>query len=171
MERVSVSLVEIVERADDLYSHRANPESVRECVRLLNSSEIQEFEIAWRLGRAFFILGQEAEGRAEKKINLRRGVGASLESRSLCGERVEGHFWLGVNLALLAAESNDFNAARLAVKARKALSCAVAIDPGFHGAGPLRVLAKLEHKLPALMGGGGPRSRAHFEQAIDIAPT
>jgi len=106
----------------------------------------------------------------DRQKNFQLGIEASERAVLLRYERVEGHFWLGVNLALLAAERNVIAGVRLALRARRALLRAVAIDAGFHGAGPLRVLAKLEQKLPKALGGGIERSRSHFEQAIQIAP-
>jgi len=170
MERTSASMTEILARADNLYSRRANMDCVIECVRLLKSVDIGEFEIAWRLGRAWFFLGQEARDFSARRKNYQLGIEASERAVSLNDERVEGHFWLGVNLALLAAELNVIAGARLALQARRALLRAVAIDAGFHGAGPLRVLAKLEQKLPKVLGGGIERSRWHFDQAIQISP-
>jgi hypothetical protein len=170
MERTSASMTEILSRADNLYSRRADIDCVIECVQLLKSVEIGEFEITWRLGRAWFFLGQEARDCSERRKHYKRGIEASERAVTLKDERVEGHFWLGVNLALLAAEVNVIAGARLALQARRALLRAVAIDAGFHGAGPLRVLAKLEQKLPKVLGGGIERSRGHFDQAIQIAP-
>jgi hypothetical protein len=167
---MNAGMIEIMARSDNLYSRRTDMHCVIECVRLLESVEIGEFEIAWRLGRAWFFLGQEASVRSDRRKNYQMGIEASERAVSSRDERVEGHFWLGVNLALLAAELNVMAGARLALRARSALLRAVAIDAGFHGAGPLRVLAKLEQKLPKVLGGGIERSRVHFDQAIQIAP-
>jgi hypothetical protein len=169
MELANASMTEIIERADKLYSCRTDMDCVIECVRLLKSVEIGEFEIAWRLGRAWFFLGQEAMDRSDRRKNYQLGIEASERAVSFRDERVEGHFWHGVNLALLAAEANVITAAGLALRAKRALLRAVAIDAGFHGAGPLRVLAKLEQKMPKVLGGGVKRSRAHFDQAIQIS--
>src|ERR1044071_7023314 len=117
------------------------------------------------------------------KAKMRRGVltlaaqlsharGATFSKRAtrLQTERVEGHFWLGVNLALLAQVENPLNALRHALSARRSLTRAVRLDASYHAAGPLRVLARLQHKLPRLLGGGTSRARANFERAINLAP-
>jgi hypothetical protein len=84
---------------------------------------------------------------------------------------VEGHFWLGVNLALLAQLEKSFGALRYALSAKRELKRAVSINASYHAAGPLRVLARLESKLPRIFGGGTRRARAHFEEAIRLAPS
>src|SRR5258705_8970107 len=147
MERANSSMTEILARADNLYSRRAVMDCVIECVRLLESVEIGEFEIAWRLGRAWFFLGQEASVRSDRRKNYQLGIEASERAVSSRDERGEGHFWLGVNLALLAAELNVIAGARLSLRARRVLLRAVAIKPGFLASGALPGLANLEDKF------------------------
>lgn len=85
-------------------------------------------------------------------------------------ERVEGHFWLGVNLALLAQRESPVRAIVHALQAKRELQRAIEIDSAYHGAGPLRVLARLQHKLPRLLGGGRQTAAENYEKAIAIAP-
>jgi tetratricopeptide (TPR) repeat protein len=165
------SLEEITRRADALYSQRAHPDNVRASVRLLQEAEYAgSYEAAWRLGRALFFLGQEAESVEEVRRSHARGVLFSNLAARLEAKRVEGHFWLGVNLALLAQTENSLDALRHVLNARRSLRRAVELDAAYHAAGPLRVLARLQHKLPRLLGGGIKRARANFERAIELAP-
>lgn len=165
------SLEEIMLRTDALYDAREELENVRASVRLLQEADCAgEYEALWRLGRALFFLGQEEESSVEMRSIHARAV-AVCEHAAL-GEpaRVEGHFWLGVNLALLARLENPLNAIRHALKAKRSLTRAVRLDAAYHGAGPLRVLARLQNKLPRIIGGGHARARVNFERAIQLAP-
>jgi tetratricopeptide (TPR) repeat protein len=162
---------EIMLRADALYDERARIENVRESIRLLEEDgQASDYEAAWRLGRALFFLGQEALDTTEAREFHARG--ASLCKRAVRMEeaRVEGHFWLGVNRALLAGLEKSFSAMMDALSARRSLKRAVQLDSSYHGAGPLRVLARLQHKLPFLLGGSRQRARENFERAIALAP-
>jgi hypothetical protein len=161
---------DMIERADALYVARAAIENVRASVELLREAAASDYGAAWRLGRAHFFLGQEAENLTEARSHHVQGASASLRAARLLAERVEGHFWRGVNLALLASLENPLRALFHALKARKSLERAAQIDAGFHAAGPLRVLARLQHKLPRLLGGGRERARTNFEKAINLAP-
>ncbi|MBC7912371.1 MAG: tetratricopeptide repeat protein [Pyrinomonadaceae bacterium] len=161
---------DMIERADALYVARAGIENVRESVELLREAAASDYEAAWRLGRAHFFLGQEAGSITEARSHHVQGASVSLRAARLLAERVEGHFWRGVNLALLASLENPLPALLHALKARKSLERAVQIDAGFHAAGPLRVLARLQHKLPLWLGGGARRARTNFEKAINLAP-
>ena len=164
------SVQQILERADELYAAREDLGNVRACVELLRHTlgELDSFELAWRLGRAFFFLGQQEQGAATRELHS-RGVDAGRRAVRAAPERVEGHFWLGVNLALLAQVVQPLKAIAHALQAKRALNRAVTIDPAYHAAGPLRALARLQHKAPRWLGGGAVRARENYERAIDIA--
>jgi tetratricopeptide (TPR) repeat protein len=167
----TLSLSEIIERADALYFARDDKENVRACLRLLDAAPAPlDYEILWRLGRALFFLGQESAGRDQSRAAHQRALPFCLEAVALEPQRVEGHFWLGVNRALLAQLSNLFRAPLLALQASRSLRRAAQIDAAYHAAGPLRVLARLETHLPSILGGGTTRARAHFEKALSLAP-
>jgi tetratricopeptide (TPR) repeat protein len=168
------SLYEIIRRADALYMERERIENIRASVELLESAAAvaaDDFETLWRIGRAHFFLGQEAETKTAAREFHARGTHFSERAARRAPSRVEGHFWLGVNLALQAQTTNRLAAIPLVWRARRALERAARIDPAFHDAGPLRVLARLKHKLPRLLGGGRARAHADFIRAIELAPS
>ncbi len=162
-------LAELTRRADALYDRRASVERVRESVELLEEAA-DDYEAAWRMGRALFFLGQEAGDPGESRARHARGASVCERATSREPSRVEGHFWLGVNLALLAQNEKPLQAVRHALRARRSLKRAARLDAAYHAAGPLRVLARLQHKLPRLLGGGAKRARANFERAVGLAP-
>ena len=170
---MSISLEEITERADALYSARDQSENVRFSLELLEAASAimpDDYELAWRLGRALFFLGQEAQRREDARAYHAKGAEASARAARVRPDSVEGHFWLGVNLALSARLENPLTALRLALRARRELERAACIDSAYHAAGALRVMGRLQHKLPRWLGGGHIRARANFERAIEIAP-
>lgn len=171
---MSISLEEITRRADALYAAREQPENVRASIEFLQAAAAAtpgDYELAWRLGRALFFLGQEAQLEEDARAYHANGAQASARAVRVRPERVEGHFWLGVNLALCARLENPLSALRHVLRARRELERAARINAAYHAAGPLRVLGRLEHKLPRWLGGGINRARANFERAIEIAPT
>jgi uncharacterized protein (TIGR02996 family) len=162
------SLHQVISRADDLYAGRADLSNVSRSVEVLQQAEVDSYEIAWRISRALFFLGQEKEDEARSFHG--RGVEVGRRAIALEPKSVEGHFWLGVNLALLAQTEEPLGAMLHSLGAKRALRQAIAIDRAYHGAGPLRVLARLQHKLPRWLGGGVGKARENFEQAIRLAP-
>jgi tetratricopeptide (TPR) repeat protein len=169
---MTLSTTEIMERADALYFAREDMESVRASVQLLEKASAPlDYEILWRLGRALFFLGQESVDQEAARLSHERAARFSRRAARLEPRRVEGHFWLGVNQALLAQLSTRFlRAPLLALQAGRALRRAARLDAAYHAAGPLRVLARLETHLPRLLCGGTKRARAHFLQALKLAP-
>jgi len=161
---------QVMARADELYARRADITNVSKSIEFLHKAEADCYEKGWRLGRALFFLGQEAPDTKLARIFHVQGVEAGRRAVKVQADRVEGHFWLGVNLALLAPLESPAKAVAHALRARRALSKAITIDASYHSAGPLRVLARLEHKLPRLVGGGLAKAGAKFERAIGIAP-
>jgi hypothetical protein len=82
---------------------------------------------------------------------------------------VEGQFWLGVNLALLAEAAGSLTALGYVRKALNHLKVASSIDSHFHAAGPLRIRARLQHKLSWPMG-SRKSSESLYREALSICP-
>lgn len=151
---------------DEIYRGRAESKGSPAIIDKLGSLPFADgsYDAQWRLARAMFILGEETPE------YFRSGIEHGQRAVDLNGSRVEGHFWLGVNQALRAEQTRGPSAAILLIKARAHLRRAVVISESYHGAGPLRVLARLDHKAPWLLGGNRKRSRAYYERALRIAP-
>jgi tetratricopeptide (TPR) repeat protein len=160
---------EIIERADALYRERENISKVKESVELLQELK-DNYEALWRLSRAYFFLGQEAETREDIFDLHMKGKTAAGKAMSINPQRVEGWFWIGVNTALAAPLSFPLTGLVNANSAKSAIKESVKLDKKYHAAGPLRVLARLESKLPFLLG-SKQRARRHYLEAIEIAPT
>src|SRR6266851_3087495 len=100
----SDSLNQIVEDSDRAYAAREEIQNVRESVAYLRNllPNVAEYELAWRLSRGLFFLGQESQEKQSARDFQAEGVKAGKQATRLAPAQVEGHFWLGVNLALLA---------------------------------------------------------------------
>ena len=165
-------LLAVIGRADELYHRREEPGAVREAVMILSGAlgGTARYEVQWRLARALFFLGQEAGSRESSRQLYSAGIAAGERAVALSPERVEGHFWVGVNLSLFAGVNRGIRGARAIRWARGELRLAAAINERYHDAGPLRVLGRLEHKTPRILGGNLKRSRELFDRALAIAP-
>jgi hypothetical protein len=78
---------------------------------------------------------------------------------------------VGVNLGLFAQSGRSFRALRALGWARTELESASRISDSYHDAGPLRVLGRLSHKTPKLLGGSVKRGRKLLDRALEIAPS
>jgi TRAP transporter T-component len=166
-------LLAVIGRADELYRKRARPGAVRESVMILSGARggNERYEVQWRLARSLFFLGQEtAESAARGQLHA-AGIGAGERAVALNAERVEGHFWVGVNLALFAENNGGLRGLRALRWARSELKLAIQINEAYHDAGPLRVLGRLAHKSPRLLGGSLRQSEKYYTRALEVAPT
>lgn len=161
---------EIIKLADALYMMREDLSNVEKSILFLGWTE-ENYEVLWRLSRARFFLGQESKTKNEAMNHYIEGVNASDKAQSINPKGVEGIFWMGVNIALVASLETVFRAVFSATAARLHLKNACRIDASYHAAGPLRVLARLESKLPFFLGGSKRRARKRYLEAIEIAPT
>jgi len=163
--------ITVFDRADSLYARRAEPGAVRESVDLLTASDSkgEQYEAQWRVARALFFLGQEAALDSEKSQLHREGIRSGLRAKEIDGNRVEGRFWLGVNLALFAECAGGIRAASAILGAKRELARAAKISPAYHDAGPLRVLGRIYHKAPWFIGGSHSKSRECFNRALTLA--
>ena len=76
MARSQMDILAVLSRADELYRLRATPGAVKESVSLLAGAAegADRYEVQWRLARALFFLGQEANGGEHQTGNcMRRG--------------------------------------------------------------------------------------------------
>ena len=166
-------LLAVIGRAEELYRKRARPGAVRESVMILSGARggNDRYEVQWRLARSLFFLGQEAPEASASSELYAAGVGAGERAVAVNSERVEGHFWVGVNLALFAESHGGLRGLQALRWGRAELQMAVKINEAYHDAGPLRVLGRLAHKAPRLFGGSLRQSQKYFDRAIEIAPT
>jgi hypothetical protein len=169
----SATFHRLLSRVEELYRERARIEAVEESVRLLSSVDNSGamFEIQWRLSRALFFLGQEA-GSKEARLQLHAsGIASGGRAAGLLPGRVEGHFWLGVNLALFAESKGGIKGAMSLIRARRELTRSAKISAPYHDAGALRVLGRIYHKSPRIVGGNKRRSRSCYDEAIALSPS
>ena len=166
-------ILAIVGRADDLYRQRARPGAVRESVMVLSGARAgsDKYEVQWRLARSMFFLGEEACSIDGRRHLYHTAITAGERAVRLNPGRVEGHFWVGVNLALYAESVGGIRGARALRWAMSELRMACQISEGYHGAGPLRVLARVEHKAPKFLGGNRKLSRGLYDRALALAPS
>lgn len=168
----NLNLEAVVDRADQLYRQRAQLPAVGQSIDLLKRAigEDGHYELHWRLARASFFLGQEAESHSLAADHFREGIAAGEAATALEPGLVAGQFWLGVNLALLAQCERGLERLAYVGRAKRALKSANAIDESYHGAGPLRVLGRITHKLPRIVGGSKRKAQDFYERALSICP-
>jgi|UniRef100_A0A7C3WTD1 tetratricopeptide (TPR) repeat protein len=89
-----------------------------------------------------------------------------------CPSRVEGHYWLALNLCGVAEVGGAGRALRLLPQIVEIMEKAASIDPAIDQAGPHRVLGRIFSEAPAwpISVGDMHKSLHHLTLAVQIAP-
>lgn len=158
---------------DALYAKRHQLDNLREAQRLLTANlRDDNYNWLWRAARLdHFCAMQALETSAdEARALFTQGAERSHAAAQLEGDRVEAAFW-AATCGLEAARLGGKLAAAAALgRAQKQLNRAAQIDETYHFAGPLRVLGRVTHLKPLILGGNLDYAIAFFERALQIAP-
>jgi tetratricopeptide (TPR) repeat protein len=114
------------------------------------------------LARLFFALGETAK-KHERLAWYEKG---QHYAELLCREepkRVEGHYWLALNLSGICQLSRAGRALSVLPTIVENLELALAIDESYDQGGPLRVLGRIRYKAPAW-----PLSEGDLKQSLDL---
>jgi len=124
-----------------------------------------------RLGRTCFVLGQlvpEAQAMAYYQ------QGQSYAETLIREEpnRVEGHYWLALNLCGQAEVGSKLLGSKLLPRILEELQRAIALDGTFDQAGAHRVIGRIYYEAPGwpLSVGDMQKSRQHLQAAVRLSP-
>lgn len=157
---------------------------------LYNQGDKPEYAVLWRWARLSHFRAMQAmngeddqaAGKAKSKAksevadkaaarrHFAAGAQEALQAARLQPNRVEGHFWFGVNHIEAARAGGKVAAARALSLATRHIERAAQIDETYHFAGPLRVLGRLTHLRPLLLGGSLDHALDIYRRALQIAP-
>ncbi len=126
------------------------------------------FDGSWKLARAYWYRGNSSA--ADKKPFFERGIDAGEKAVLAAPDRCEGHFWLGINYALLAESSGVFAALGLVDDVKKEINRAMEIDENCECGGPQRVLGKLYSRLPWFKGGSKDKAVEFLKKSLELCP-
>jgi len=174
---VLVALSAFAEDTDTLLNRAENHYQLREQRKELQNaildyqqalqSDASSYEAAWRLSKAYWYEGNFS---TEKKPAFEKGIEAGKKAVEIDPTNCEGHFWLGVNYALLAENSGVFSALGLVDDVKNEITQAMELDQNCQCGGPSRVLGKLYAKLPWFKGGSKKKAVSYLKQSLELCP-
>ncbi len=162
---------------DNLYDQRLEIKRVQElaerCQALLSRNP-GDYELLWRLSRAYFHLGREGATREEKLAHYKKAVEVGQQAVAANppqADRVEGHFWLGISIAAVGETTGIMKSLTSVGDVRREMERVVALDDHYEDGGGYRILGRLDHKVPRLFGGNRARSHEYYQKALLVAPS
>jgi tetratricopeptide (TPR) repeat protein len=141
--------------------------------KALYEQKTPDFATLWRWARMAHFRAMQSlqnDDKAAARRHYAAGAQEAAAALRLQPNRVEGLFWHGVNTIEAARLSGKFNAMRVLSQATKEMEHAAQAQEEFHFAGPLRVLGRITHKKPLLLGGDINKAVAFFRRGLQIFP-
>jgi tetratricopeptide (TPR) repeat protein len=138
---------------------------------LLATSGADRAVVLARLGRTCFVLGQLAP-EAEAMAYYQQGQSSAETLIREEPNRVEGHYWLALNLCGQAEVGSKLLGRKLLPRILEELKRAIALDAAFDQAGAHRVLGRIYYEAPGwpLSVGDMQKSRQHLQAAVHLSP-
>jgi tetratricopeptide (TPR) repeat protein len=156
---------------DELYRQRENMTLARQAADIWGARAEggQDFEAAWKLGRACYWIGTHDE-ESRRRAALERGVAAGEQAVKLKPDAPEGHFWMAANMGALAESFGLGQGLKYRGRIRDELQRVLATDPGWLQGSADRALGWWYHMVPGLFGGSEKKAEEHLRRALTFNP-
>jgi len=164
---------EAIAEADQLYAGRSDLTKVRKALVALRQSQADDptnYELAWRLAKFNYYLGEHSSESTEKEKSFHDGIVAGKLAVRLQDGKPEGHFWLGANyggnakLSVLAGLS-DFE------DIKQEMETVIKLDEGYQSGSAYMALGQLYLEAPRMLGGDSQKAVGYLEKGVRLGPT
>ena len=162
---------ELVRRADELYALREDAGRAREAVALLRRARTLDegdYGAHWKLARSLHYLGESLADAAERDASYSEGIAAGQSAARVSPVGVEGHYWLGANLAGRTELQGVIGDLAAVGDVRREMEAVVAADEGYERGGAYLHLARVELELPRVLGGDPKRAVELLEKGLKL---
>lgn len=134
----------------------------------------RDAHLLWRAARAHHFRAMQAGENGDSRTVLKffeKGRLAAQKALRAEPENVGALFWVASCGLEAARERSPLATLWILPTARRRLEKAAELDAAFHYAGPLRVLGRIAHKTPPLLGGDIDEALYLYERALKLAPS
>lgn len=167
----SVAKAKLAE-AETLYDGRADMAKARVAVAALRQAQVADYgnyEVAWKLARAAFFVGDHTKDDDESEDMFRQGIEAGKAAVKLQPDKPEGHFWLGANYG--GEASNSTLASLASVQdIRNEMEAVIKIDESYQGGSAYLGLGRLYLQAPRVLGGDTGKAIGYLEKGLRFGP-
>jgi tetratricopeptide (TPR) repeat protein len=163
----------MIEEADNTYYQRKSiVEVIFSTNILLKAFRLHpgSYELLWRLSRNYYMKGMLVVDVTEKRRSFRQGISLGKKAIKIDDLRVDGFYWLGVNVAKLADVLGVPWGLALMKSIKKILTDVIKRDDRYSGGGAYRVLGRMKSRIPGIVGGSWEESISLLNKALSIAP-
>lgn len=159
---------EKMDQAEVLYANREDLGQARQAVALLRLARTEDYgsyEIAWKLSRSNYYVGDHTTSDRERDEAFREGIEAGLRAVKLQDGKPEGHFWLGANYGGSAKNSTLANLSSVE-DIRREMEAVIKLDEGFQAGSAYLGLGQLYLQAPRMLGGDRQKAIDYLEKGL-----
>jgi tetratricopeptide (TPR) repeat protein len=161
-----------ISQADQLFAGRADLVKVRQGVIALRQAQAEDqgnYELAWRLAKFNYHLGDHSPDTSERDKAYRDGLEAGKLAVKLQDGKPEGHFWLGANYGGSAKTSmlaglTDFD------DIKREMETVIKLDERYQDASAYMALGQLYLDAPRILGGDTQKAIQYLEKGSKLGP-
>ena len=160
-------------QADTLYEGREDLNKARVAVATLRQARTADygnFEVAWKLARAAFYVGDHTDSDSERDDMLREGTEAGKAAVQLQPNKPDGHFWLGACYGSSAAHSTLASLSSFR-DIKNEMETVLKLDEGYQGYSAYIGLGRLYLGAPKVLGGDVSKAIEYLEKGIKLNPS
>lgn len=158
--------------AEPLYEARADLTRARVAVATLRQAQVADYgnyEVAWKLSRAAYYVGDHTDNDDERDDMFREGIQAGQAAVKLQPDKPDGHFWLGANLGGTAEHSTLAGLANVE-DIKREMDAVIKIDESYQGGSAYLGLGRLYLQAPRVLGGDVNKAIAYLEKGLRLGP-
>jgi tetratricopeptide (TPR) repeat protein len=158
--------------SEPLYEARTDMNKARVAVAVLRQARVADYgnyEVAWKLSRAAFYVGDHTEDDDEQDDMFREGIEAGTAAVKLQGDKPEGHFWLGANYGGSAANSTLASLSNVQ-DIKREMEAVLRIDEGYQSGSAYLGLGRLYLQAPRVLGGDATKAVNYLEKGLKFGP-
>ena len=164
----------LLTQGDLAFKERRHERQARESLdkfRRAHATHPKSAEAAWKRGMAAYFVGMRLTAEsAEREALYQEGRDAAESGCAIDPKCAPCHFWAAINGALYGDSVGPFKMLFSLEGIRAHARKVIELEPGYAYGGAHRLLGLIEQKLPGLLGGSNDRAKAHFQEAIRVAP-
>lgn len=163
----------LIQQSDQLYAERADVTKAKAALAKLEEAlgaKEDAFSVYWRMSRLSYWIGDHNPGNDAKKLIFQQGIEYAKKAIEIGPDKVEGHFWLGVNYGVYGEAKGVLKSLSLVKPIKEEMRRVLAIDPAYDRGGADRILGRVYHEVPGIAGGSEKKSLDHLLKAVEYGP-
>jgi tetratricopeptide (TPR) repeat protein len=163
----------LIAQGDELYAQRLDLAKAKEALVKYQEALLtgeNKYETYWKMARVEYWIGDKTENNKEKQAIFQQGIYHAKKAVEVEPNKVDGHFWLGVNYGVYGEAKGVLKSLFLVKPIKQEMNKVLELDRNYESGGADRVLGRVYFKLPGFAGGDKKKSLEHLLKSKELGP-